>query len=370
MRVITTAVPVLTISPDARAAGMGETGVATSPDANATYWNPAKLGFVQNQYGVGLSYTPWLRHITDDMGLSYLSGYRRLRPGSAFAVSLMYFNLGEINFRDESNNDRGTFAPKEYSVTAAYGQKISPYFGLGIAARFINSNLTGGVNVGGNATRPGRSAAVDLGAYYTRDVNFGANTGNVSFGVNVSNIGAKITYTLPDQKDFLPTNLRVGTAITYDLDPFNKLVFAFDANKMLVPTPADAASAGSQQAAIAANRDIRNKGLVSAMFSSFNDAPGGSSEELKEINLCTGVEYWYNDLLAVRAGYFYENPRKGNRQYLSMGLGLRYQVFGVDAAYLLPNKSVNPLTNTIRISLAFRFDSPEEGKGPTAPAAE
>ncbi|MBC7449571.1 MAG: type IX secretion system outer membrane channel protein PorV [Hymenobacteraceae bacterium] len=370
VRVITTAVPVLTISPDSRAAGLGEAGVATSPDPNATYWNAAKLGFVQHKYGFSTSYTPWLRNITDDMGLAYLSGYRRLTPGSAFALSMLYFNLGEINFRDQSNGDLGTFSPKEYSISAAYGQKLSPYFGLGIAARFINSNLTGGINLGGNASRPGRSAAVDLGAYYTRDVNFGANTGNISFGANVSNIGGKITYTVADQKDFLPTNLRLGTAITYDLDPFNKITLAVDVNKLLVPTPADEASAGSKQAAAVANQALRNKGIVSAMFTSFNDAPGGASEELKEINICTGVEYWYNNLLAVRGGYFYENPSKGDRQYLSMGLGLRYQVFGVDAAYLLPNKRTNPLSNTIRISLVFSFDGQEEEKGPASPAAE
>ena len=376
LRVITTAVPVLTISPDSRASGMGDAGVATSVDPNATYWNAAKLGFVQHKYGFSTSYTPWLRSITDDMGLAYLSGYRRLTPGSALALSLLYFNLGEINFRDVANRPTGDYTPKEYTVQASYGQKLSPYFGLGIAARFINSNLTGGTS--GNANPPGRSAAVDLGAYYTRDVNFGANTGNVAFGANVSNIGGKITYTTPDQKDFLPTNLRIGTAITYDLDPFNKITLALDANKLLVPTPADAASAGvvgatqqqNDSAAVVANKAIRDKGIVGAMFSSFNDAPGGFQEELKEINLSAGLEYWYNDLLAVRAGYFYENPQKGNRQYLSMGFGLRYQVFGVDAAYLVPNQKTNPLSNTIRISLVFRFDGQEEAAPGAAPAAE
>ena len=369
IRVITTAVPVLTISPDSRAAGMGDAGVATSPDPNATYWNPAKLGFVTHQYGVSLSYTPWLRSITDDIGLSYASAYKRIRPGSAFAVSLLYFNLGEIEFRNIRNDFEGTFAPKEYAISASYGQKLSPYFGLGLSARFINSNLTGGVSVGGAATRPGRTAAVDLGAYYTRDVNFGPNTGNVSFGANLSNVGGKITYVSPNQKEFLPTNLRLGTAITYDLDPFNKITFAFDVNKLLVPTPADTASAGSQQLANTANDAIRQKGIVNAMFTSFGDAPGGGKEELQEVNFNAGLEYWYNDLLAVRGGYFYENPRKGDRQYLSMGLGIRYQVFGVDAAYLVPNKKTNPLANTIRISLVFSFDGQEEEKGAADPGA-
>lgn len=360
-RVITTAVPVLTLSPDSRSAALGEAGVAISPDASSIHWNAAKLGFVQHKYGVNLSYTPWLRNITDDMGLSFGSAYRKLTPSAAFSMSLLYFDLGQINFRDQSNNDIGTYSPKEYAVSAGYGQKLSPYFGVGIAARFIHSNLTGGVSSGGNATKPGNSAAVDLGAYYTRDVNFGPNTGNIAFGVNLSNVGAKISYTNPAEKDFLPTNLRLGTAITYDLDPFNKVTFTFDANKLLVPTPNDDPDDSIR---FAANTAIRQKGLVNAMFTSFNDAPSGLKEEMQEVNLSTGLEYWYNDLIAARVGYFYENPKKGDRQYLSMGMGLRYQVFGVDAAYLIPNSKVNPLANTIRISLQFRFDGSSEEETP------
>lgn len=361
VRAITTAVPILTVSPDARSAAMGEAGVAISPDANAIHWNAAKLGFLQHQYGVSASYTPWLRNITDDMGLAFLSGYKQITPNSAFAASLMYFNLGNINFRDINNLDQGEFAPKEYAFSGAYGQKLSPYLGLGIAARFIHSNLTGGQNFNGSATKPGNSAAVDLGIYYTRDVNFGANTGNVSFGGNVSNIGAKISYTNPSEKDFLPTNLRLGTAITYDLDPFNKITLAVDANKLLVPTPQS-----NDQNALAA---VRKKSMVNGIFTSFSDAPGGLKEELREVNIATGLEYWYNDLLAVRGGYFYEDSQKGGRQYLSMGVGLRYQVFGVDAAYLIPGKQSNPLANTIRISLIFKFDGQQEST-PAAPAAE
>ncbi len=361
VRAITTAVPILTVSPDARSAAMGEAGVAISPDANSIHWNAAKLGFLQHQYGVSASYTPWLRNITDDMGLAFLSGYKQITPNSAFAASLMYFNLGEIQFRDGSNNDLGQFSPKEYAFSAAYGQKLSPYLGLGIAARFIHSNLTGGQNFSGSATKPGNSAAVDLGIYYTRDVNFGANTGNISFGGNVSNIGAKISYTNPNEKDFLPTNLRLGTAITYDLDPFNKITLAVDANKLLVPTPQ-----GSDQNALAA---VRQKSLVNGIFTSFSDSPDGLKEEMKEVNIASGLEYWYNDLLAVRGGYFYEHAEKGGRQYLSMGLGIRYQVFGVDAAYLIPNNKTNPLANTIRISLIFKFDGQQEA-APAAPATE
>ena len=348
-RVITTAVPILTISPDSRSAALGEAGVALSPDANSLHWNTGKLGFVENKWGASTSYTPWLRNITDDMGLAYLSGYRKLNQNSAFSLALLYFDLGQINFRDVNNLDQGEFSPKEYTISAGYGQKLSENFGVGVAARFIHSNLTGGTSVNGSATKPGNSAAVDLGAYYTKDLTSASGqTYNLSFGANVSNIGGKISYTNPQEKDFLPTNLRLGTALTYDLDPFNKITLALDANKLLVPTPSDS----SQNALTAA----RQKGVVSSIFSSFSDAPDGFSEELKEVNLSAGLEYWYNDLLALRAGYFYEDKDKGNRQYLSFGAGVRYQAIGIDAAYLVPNDKVNPLAQTIRITLQFRFD--------------
>lgn len=363
IRAITTAVPILTISPDARSAALGEAGVAISPDANSIFWNTGKLGFVQHKYGVSLSYTPWLRQITDDMGLSYLSGYRKIGNSSAFSLQMMYFNLGEINFRDIYNQDQGSFSPKEYTLAAGYGQKLSPYLGVGVAARFIHSNLTGGQSATGSATKPGNSAAVDLGTYYTRDVNFGANTGNVSFGLNISNIGAKISYTNPQEKDFLPTQLRLGTAITYDLDPFNKITLAVDGTKLLVPTPPTNDLNGLTE--------IRKKSMLNGIFSSFNDAPDGASEEVKEINLSIGAEYWYNDLIAARVGYFYEDPMKGNRKYLVGGLGLRYQVFGVDAAYIFPSSKVNPLAQTIRVSLQFKFEGTTEGAAePAAPSTE
>ncbi|WP_345073167.1 type IX secretion system outer membrane channel protein PorV [Hymenobacter fastidiosus] len=365
---ITTAVPILTLSPDARSSALGEAGVAISPDANSAYYNAGKLGFVRNQYSVSPSYSPWLRAFTDDMGLAYLSGFAKLGERSAVSASLMYFDLGTIQYRDENNVSKGDFNPKEYAFSLSYGQKLSENFGVGVTTRYIRSNLTGSSL--GNDAKPGNAAAVDLGAYYTKDLTIGPSDYNLALGAAISNIGTKITYTDPLQADFLPTNLKIGTAITRELDAYNKITLTVDANKLLVPTPyyfvGDSTGRGREVANLIRTRndEIRAKSVVSGIFGSFNDAPGGFSEELKEINLSAGMEYWYNDLLAARVGYFYENKNKGDRQYLSFGLGVRYQVFGVDGTYLVPNSRANPLAQTIRVSLHFNFNKLEEAFGP------
>lgn len=348
-RPITTAVPILSVSPDARSAAMGDAGVAISPDANASYWNSAKLAFLEEDLGVSLSVTPWLQKIVNDMYLAYLSGHKKLTPNSSISASLMYFDLGEIRFSNEQGAETGYFNPKEYAVSVAYGQKLSENLSLGVGARYIRSNLAGNATyTNGSFTgesEPGNSVAVDLGIYYTKDLALGGKNYNLAFGGNVSNIGAKISYTTADRKDFLPTNLRLGTAITMELDPYNKITLAVDGNKLLVPyTPADNAAANE------------NTNTFSGIFKSFNDAPGGFSEEMKEVTVSTGLEYWYNNLFAARAGYFYENDLKGGRQYFTMGLGVRYQKFGVDAAYLIPNEQNNPLAQTLRFTLHFRID--------------
>lgn len=360
---ITTAVPILTLSPDSRSAALGEAGVAISPDANSAYYNAGKLGFVTNKYSVSPSYTPWLRTITDDMGLAYLSGYSKLGERSAIAASLMYFDLGSISLRGNQNQLLGDFNPKEYAFSVSYGQKLSDNFGVGITARYIRSNLTSAT---GNDSKPGNAAAVDLGVYYNKDLTIGAGEYNLGLGASISNIGNKITYTNPEQADFLPTNLKLGTAITRELDAYNKITLAIDANKLLVPTPYyDPTNTQPSGTVTARNAAIARKSVVSAMLGSFSDAPGGFKEEMREINISTGLEYWYNDLLAVRAGYFYENQYKGDRQYLSFGAGVRYQVFGVDGAYLVPNSRQNPLAQTIRVSLHFNFNKLEEAFGPS-----
>ncbi|MCB2379408.1 type IX secretion system outer membrane channel protein PorV [Hymenobacter sp. BT635] len=359
---ITTAVPILTLSPDARSAALGEAGVAISPDANASYHNAGKLGFLTSKYGASPSYSPWLRNVTDDMGLAYLSGFTKIGQRSALAASLMYFDLGKIEYRDINNRPGPTVNPKEYAVSVSYGQKLTDNFGVGITARYIRSNLTGETTSG----QPGNSAAVDLGAYYTKDLSIGPGDYNLALGATVSNIGNKMTYTNALQADFLPTTFKLGTAITRELDAYNKITFTIDGSKLLVPTPyyMEGDTTGFGKSIRAKNADIRAKGVVSGIVGSFTDAPGGFSEELKEINISAGLEYWYNDLLAARVGYFYENPVKGDRQYLSFGIGVRYQVFGVDGTYLVPNQRANPLAQTIRVSLHFNFNKSEEAFGP------
>lgn len=360
---ITTAVPILTISPDGRSSALGEAGVAISPDANAGYYNPGKLGFVRYQHSAALSYTPWLAGISNDMGLGYLSGTSKIGERSTLSANLMYFDLGQIEYRTANNQPNGSFNPKEYALTVGYGQKLSDKFGVGLNARYIRSNLTGS----NQDTRPGNAIAVDLGAYYTTDLTIGSGDYNLAFGAAVSNIGNKIAYTDANQPDFLPTNLKLGTAITRELDAYNKLTLTVDANKLLVPTPYydknDPTDNRQAPAVEAENNRRANFGIVRGITSSFSDAPGGFSEELKEINLSAGAEYVYNDLLMARVGYFIENPMKGDRRYLSFGAGVRYQVFGIDGTYLVPNSKANPLAQTLRVSLHFNFNELSEAFG-------
>ena len=371
--VITTAVPIITLSPDARASALGEAGVATSPDANSAYFNAGKLGFVKYKYAASISYSPWLRNITDDMSLSYLSGYGKVGQRSAIAGSLMYFDLGTIDYRSGNNIAQGSFSPKEYAVAVSYGQQLTDNFGLGVTARYIRSNLVWAIN--NNDAQSGNAVAVDLGAYYTKDATIGTGLYNLSFGASIANIGNKITYSDPKNPSFLPTSLKLGTAITREIDQYNKITLVFDATKLLVPSPYYESGKLPNDPAIVAENDKRNaQSIVSGIFSSFSDAPGGFKEELKEINLSTGLEYNYNDLLYARGGYFYEDNTKGDRQYLSLGLGLRYQVFGVDGTYLVPtgsNSQNNPLAQTIRISLHFNLNKladafDENGAGGTS----
>jgi hypothetical protein len=371
---ITTAVPILTLSPDARASGMGEAGVATSPDANATYFNPGKLGFVPYKYSASLSYSPWLRNITDDMSLSYLSGYGKVGQRSAFGASLMYFDLGTIDYRTGNNLPNGSFNPKEYAAAVSYGLQLTDNFGVGISARYIHSNLIGAQ--GNNSANPGNSAAVDLGAYYAKDVTIGTGLYNLAFGGTITNLGNKMTYVDATNPSFLPTTLKLGTAITREIDQYNKITISVDASKLLVPSPyyIDGVTDPNDPRVKSENDARNNQGIVGAIFSSFSDAPGGFKEELREINIASGLEYNYNDLLYARGGYFYEAPDKGDRQYASLGLGVRYQVFGIDGTYLIPtgnNSQNNPLAQTIRVSLHFNLNKlsdafDENGAGGTS----
>ncbi len=340
-RVITTAVPFLMITPDARAGGMGDVGGATSADANSVHWNPAKLVFVENDYGFSLSYTPWLGKIINDMWIGYLSGYYKISEEQAVAVSMRYFDLGEIFFTSNTGDPLEQFNPRELAVDVAYSRKLSQNLSLGIAARYIHSNLTGSFSTGGQDAKPGSSVAADISVYYTKELPGTQST--LSLGAAITNIGAKITYSDDDNRDFIPTNLRLASAFTTNLDQYNTLTFGLDFNKLMVPSPQED---GSE----------RDKNLLGGMFGSFADAEGGFKEEMQEITVSAGAEYWYNNTFAARLGYFYEAEEKGGRQYLTMGLGFRYQVFGIDFAYLVPSQQEHPLAETLRFTLLFNFN--------------
>ena len=363
-RVITTAVPFLSITPDARAGGMGDAGVATSSDANSVHWNPAKLVFIDYNAGFSLSYSPWLSKIINDMSLSYLSGYYKISQEQAVAVSLRYFDLGEIFFTDPNNVQQGRFNPKELALDATYSRKLTENLSIGVTARYVHSNLTGNFTSSTIEAKPGNTASVDVSVYYIKEF----QNSELSFGANISNIGAKLSYSNEANKDFIPINLRLGTAYKLHFDPYNNITFALDFNKLMVPTPpvyardADGViivDPDTQQPVIERGKDP-NRPLLSGMFGSFADAPDGFPEEMDEIMIAVGAEYWYNKTFAARVGYFYENKRKGNRKYLSLGLGFRYNVFGIDFAYLVPQRQDHPLAETLRFSLLFNFKPSSE----------
>jgi len=344
---------------------MGDAGVATSPDANAVHWNAAKLAFLENDLGVSFSYTPWLSKVINDMSISYLSVYKKINREQALALSMRYFDLGDIQLTSASGNPLQLISPREFALAATYSMKLTDELSAGLTGRFIHSNLlaeassSSGLNDG-----KGISGAADIGLYYTKDFMLNGKEANLSLGANISNIGAKITYWDEENANFLPTNLRIGSAFTTHLDPYNKITLALDFNKLMVPTPPiyELDSVGrvktnsNGQPIIAQGKDP-NRGLIQSIFGSFTDAPDGFTEEMQEVMISFGAEYWYDDLFAVRAGYFHEHENKGGRRYFTAGLGLRYQVFGVDFAYLLAQEQTNPLAETLRISLMFNFNT-------------
>ncbi len=342
-KVITTAVPFLSITPDARAGGMGDVGAATTPDANSTYWNPAKTVFSEEEQAFSLSYTPWLGKIVNDMWIFYGSYYRKISKEQAISGSFRYFDLGEIFLTEDGVNGRD-FRPKELAITLSYSRMLSQNLSIGLNGKYIHSNLIGNFtsSSGNLEAKPGNSVAADVGIYYNKDILRGSNS-NLALAAVISNIGAKISYSDENNKDFIPTNLRLGAAFTTSLDPYNKLTFGLDFNKLMVPSPQ-------------ADGSENDKSLLSGMFGSFGDAEGGFSEELQEVAVSAGVEYWYNDTFAGRIGYFYEAEEKGNRKYLTLGLGFRYQRFGIDFAYLVPQEQEHPLAETLRFSLLFNFE--------------
>ena len=349
INVVTSAVPFLRISPDARSGGMGDVGIATTPDANSAFWNLAKTPFNINKGGAALTYTPWLKDLgLNDVYLAALSGFYKLDELQAISGSLRYFSLGNIQFTDNSGNDLSSFRPREFAFDAGYSRKLSDKLSIGVAMRYINSNLASGT-INGVSYKAGSSIAGDLSLFHT---NLKEDGSGLNYGVTLSNLGSKISYTSDaTQKDFIPADIGLGVAYTRVLDESNKITFGLDVHKLLVPTPPQVGDSAGLV-------NYRSKGVVNSWMSSFGDAPGGLSEEVKEIQASVGAEYWYNNQFALRAGYFYENPTKGNRKYFTLGAGLKYNTFGLNFSYLLPSGNGvnrNPLSNTLRFSLVFDF---------------
>ena len=352
LNVVTTAVPFLRISPDARSGGMGDLGIATAPDANSSFWNLAKTPFNESKAGVALTYTPWLKDLgLNDVYLASLAGYYKFDEQQALSASLRYFSLGNIQFTDNLGNDLNTYRPREFGIDIGYSRKLSEKTGIGVGIKYIYSNLAGGAAVGNTSYKAGSAVAGDLTMYHSSQNSLGNGW---AFGAALTNLGSKIAYTdNADQKDFIPANLGLGTTYTKVFDESNKITFGIDINKLLVPTP----PAEGDSAALA---NYRSKSVIGSWFSSFGDAPDGFSEEVREFQVSVGAEYWYNNQFALRLGYFYEDKTKGNRRYFTGGVGIKYNIFGLNFSYLLPSGSGvnrNPLSNTLRFSLVFDLDA-------------
>lgn len=358
---ISTGMPILLIAPDATAGALGDAGVASTPDIYSAHWNNAKFAFIEGDLGFSTTYTPWLRNLgVGDMNLLYLGGYKRINTRSTIAASLTYFSLGEIQSTDNDGNSTGLLNPNEFAADVTYAMKLNDELSIGASGRFIQSDLTNGQDIsdGGGyvTTKPGRSLAADLGIYWQHPID-GAQ--EIALGAFVSNMGAKLSYSDDDSRqEFLPANLRVGARYTNELDESNKISLMVDINKLLVPTP-PVTVGDSTYSDYYRNlkEDYNNTGVMRGIIQSFYDAPGGFSEELRELQISVGAEYWYKNTLAARAGYFYENDTKGGRKYATVGFALKYNVMQFDFAYLIPTTafSSNPLSNTIRISLTFNL---------------
>jgi hypothetical protein len=350
INVVTSAVPFLRVSPDARAGGMGDVGIATDADASSGFWNLAKTPFAKSKGAIGGTITPWLKDLgLTDLFMGTLSGYYKLDETQAITGSLRYFSLGQITLTDNLGNDLQNVNPREFAVDLGYSRKLSDKLSVGLAARYIYSNLAGGQSLGGVTYKAGTSVAADLSVFHkgTNDRGEGLN-----YGAVLSNLGTKVSYTNNSQKDFIPANLGLGVAYTKVVDENNKITFGLDLNKLLVPTPPLEGDA----AALAAYRD---KPVANSWISSFNDAPGGFSEEVRELQVSIGAEYSFNEQFFFRAGYFWEDKIKGNRKYLTAGVGVKYNTFGLNFSYIAPSGNGinrNPLSNTLRFGLTFDFD--------------
>lgn len=364
-RLVQTAVPFIGISPNARASGMGDQGVATSADENSAYWNPGKLSRIKTDYGGAISHNPWLRYLTNDMSLSYLSVYYRLRKQDVVGLNMSYFDLGTINFTDINQQSLGDYNPREVAISGTYSRLLSDKLSAGISLKYIYSNLSGNTAAPGSSPPvPGQTGAADVGFYYNTDL-FGLGKDmHLTIGAMIANIGGKVSYG-SNRADFIPTTMRLGAMHTTELDEFNKISLGFEASKLMVPSATLNYVYLKDKNNKDSLTDIRlvsqnAKPLIPGMLGSFGDAPFGFREEMQEIALSFAAEYWYDNLFAIRTGYFYENLNKGNRNYFTVGLGLKYKIVGLDISYLIPTTLNNPLANTIRFSLSFNFEKPKE----------
>lgn len=379
LNTITTAVPFMSITPDSRAGGMGDAGTALSASSTSVYWNTAILNFAKEKSEVSVSYTPWLRQLTNDIHLSYVSAYGKIGDRHSVAGALRYFSLGEITFTDNNGEIIRDDKPSEFEITGGYAFRTSERTSVGLNGKFAYSNLTGGLTVAGVNTKAGVAGAADISfAFFNDEARIGGLKGTYIFGTTINNIGNKIKYTDVGSNspgDFLPMNLKIGNSFNAQFDKFNSLTLSLDLQKLLVPTPAVYDPLNGELAS-GKSSDV---GVISGMLQSFTDAPGrlveddngdyiqnddgsyqvvkGSKfkEELTEINIATGLEYWYNNILAIRGGFFYENKNKGARQYFNIGVGFKYNKLGIDISYLAALKRTNPLANTLRFTLRYSF---------------
>lgn len=362
LNTISTAVPFITIAPDSRGGSMGDMGVASHPDVNSQHWNVAKYPFMEDDGGLSISYTPWLRQIIPDINLAYLSTYFKPTREQVVSGSLRYFSLGQITFTDMQGTPQGQYTPFEMAVDAGYSRLFTDHFSGGVAFRYIHSNLTSGQEIEGAESRPGIAVGADLGFYYENELRLSGNDAGYAWGINLSNMGTPVSYTADAERMPIPSNLRLGGRFDYGLDDYNAMSFMLEFNKLLVPT----------RPVVEGDSVVRGypepESIVQGMIQSFYDAPGISyddgsyssvlREELAEVMVSLGVEYWYRDQFAIRTGYFHETSVKGNRKYLTLGVGLKLNVFSLDFAYLMPtNGQESPLANTLRFTLGFDFES-------------
>ena len=347
-----------TIAPDARSAGLGDVGAATDADVYSQFWNPAKYPFAISRAGVGLSYTPWLRQLVNDIGLAYMSGYYRIGDYAAISAGIRYFSLGEVSTYDGSGGSSSaptlTIRPYEMSADVAYSLMLSEKFSIAAGVRWIYSDLTYSYT---DNTTPGSAFAADLGMYYQNYVNIGQRECQLGIGMNISNIGSKITMGEDANSEFIPTNLRLGASLMIPIDEYNRFTIAADANKLLVPTyPHQNEGESTEDYQRRVQKDYYDVSSIGGIFKSFGDAPGGFKEELEEINLSVGAEYVYHDQFSVRAGYHHESANKGNRKYFTVGAGFKMSAFTLDAGYVIATAKSNPLDQTMRFSLTFDMD--------------